>query len=100
MAKQKQNEYVFQTGIPFSESRRPNAYWLVQNNVEFIKDEVRAYINNNITRQATQSQFTPTNATYDPTTGLMVVTVGTHNLLPGDQVIFATGAITLSLIHI
>tara|TARA_B100001057_G_scaffold372893_1_gene377278 strand:+ start:41676 stop:48338 length:6663 start_codon:yes stop_codon:yes gene_type:complete len=96
MAKQKQNEYVFQTGIPFSESRRPNAYWLVQNNVEFIKDEVRAYINNNITRQATQSQFTPTNATYDPTTGLMVVTVGTHNLLPGDQVIFATGAITFT----
>ena len=58
MAKKKVNEYVFQTGIPFSDSRRPNAYWLIQNNVEFIKDEVRAYINDNITRQAVTSQFT------------------------------------------
>ena len=37
MAKRKLNEYVFQTGIPFSDNRRPNAYWLIQNNVEFIK---------------------------------------------------------------
>ena len=96
MAKRKVNEYVFQTGIPFSENRRPNAYWLIQNNVEFIKDEVRAYINDNITRQAVTSQFTVTNATYDPTTGFMVATIGSHNLLPGDQVIFATGSVTFT----
>ena len=96
MAKKKVNEYVFQTGIPFSENRRPNAYWLIQNNVEFIKDEVRAYINDNITRQAVTSQFTVTNATYDPTTGFMVATIGSHNLLPGDQVIFATGSVTFT----
>ncbi len=96
MAKRKLNEYVFQTGIPFSDNRRPNAYWLIQNNVEFIKDEVRAYINDNITRSSATHTFSPTDATYDPTTGFMVVTIGSHNLLPGDQVNFATGSITFT----
>ena len=81
MAKRKLNEYVFQTGIPFSDNRRPNAYWLIQNNVEFIKDEVRAYINDNITRSSATHTFSPTDATYDPTTGFMAVSY-THLTLP------------------
>ena len=39
---------------------------------------------------------TPTGATYDPQTGLMVVTIANHGLKNGDQVKFADGAITFS----
>ena len=39
---------------------------------------------------------TPTGATYDPQTGLMVVTIPNHGLKNGDQVKFADGAITFS----
>ena len=39
---------------------------------------------------------TPTGATYDPQTGLMVVTIPNHGLENGDQVKFADGAITFS----
>ena len=48
MAKRKINDYIFHNGIPYSSNLRPNAYWLIQNNVEFIVDEVRAHINVNI----------------------------------------------------
>ena len=39
---------------------------------------------------------TPTTATYDPNTGLMVVTIANHGRVNGDQVKFADGAITFS----
>ena len=39
---------------------------------------------------------TPTGATYDPVTGLMVVTINNHGRKNGDQVRFADGAITFS----
>ena len=38
--------------------------------------------------------FTPTGATYDPTTGLMEVTIGNHTLDVGTSVKLSTGAIT------
>ena len=40
MAKQKVDTYIFQPGIPLKDNRYPNAYELIQNNVEFICDEV------------------------------------------------------------
>ena len=39
---------------------------------------------------------TPTGATYDPNTGLMVVTIANHGRVNGDQVKFADGAIKFS----
>ena len=42
------------------------------------------------------AQFTPTNATYDPTTGKFVATIGQHSLEPGDYVRFSNGGITFS----
>mgnify|MGYP003313787143 FL=1 len=44
MAKQKIDTYIFQPGIPVKDNRYPNAYELIQNNVEFICDEVVAWI--------------------------------------------------------
>ena len=44
MAKQKIDTYIFQPGIPLKDNRYPNAYELIQNNVEFICDEVVAWI--------------------------------------------------------
>ncbi len=38
--------------------------------------------------------YTPTNATYDPLTGEMVVTIGTHSLTTDDQVMFAPESIS------
>jgi len=36
--------------------------------------------------QNTGDKYTPTNATYDPVTGNMVITIGTHDLTPGRYV--------------
>ena len=91
MAKRKINDYIFHNGIPYSENLRPNAYWLIQNNVEFIVDEVRAHINVNI---AKAGQHTPTDATYTPTTGEMTLTITGHPYKPGDLIKIAEGGIT------
>ena len=40
--------------------------------------------------------YTPTNATYDPTTGLSVITIGTHTLEVGRKVLLAEGGLTFS----
>ena len=42
------------------------------------------------------STHTPTSATYDPNTGLMVITLANHGFVNGDQVKFADGAVTFS----
>ena len=42
------------------------------------------------------TEFTPTNASYDPTTGRFEATIGAHTLLPGDYVRFADGGIVFS----
>ena len=42
------------------------------------------------------SQFTPTNATYDPETGRFEATIGRHSLQPGDYVRFLEDGITFS----
>ena len=40
--------------------------------------------------------YTPTDGTYDPNTGVMVLTVGTHNCQPGESVRLTTASITFS----
>ena len=44
----------------------------------------------------TGTKYTPTNATYNPVTGEMVITIGTHSLTPGRKILFAENAITFS----
>jgi len=94
MAKQKVNDYIFHTGIPYSGNYHPSAYYLIQQNVEFLKDETRAWINDAITRQLTAGVHTPTGATYIPTTGVMTLTINSHPYEVGDYIRFETGAIT------
>jgi len=93
MAKRKINDYIFHNGIPYSENRRPNAYWLIQNNVEFIKDEVRAFINAEI---AIGAQHTPSEVTYNTANGNMVLTIGTHGFSVGSYIYLADGGLTFS----
>jgi len=45
---------------------------------------------------ASNNEMTPTDATYDPITGLMTVTVNGHGLEEGDWVVMEEGAITFS----
>ena len=94
MAKTKINDYIFHTGIPISGNYHPNAYYLIQQNVEFLKDETRAWINDAITRQVTAGVHTPTGATYEPTTGVMTLTITGHPYQVGDYIKFEAGAIT------
>ena len=94
MAKTKINDYIFHTGIPISGNYHPNAYYLIQQNVEFLKDETRAWINDAITRQVTAGVHTPTSATYEPTTGVMTLTITGHPYQVGDYIKFEAGAIT------
>ena len=91
MAKRKINDYIFHTGIPYTSNLRPNAYWLIQNNIEFIVDEVRAHINANI---AKAGQHTPTGATYTPLTGELTLEIIGHPYVPGDLIKFDEDAIT------
>ena len=86
MAKQKVNDYIFHTGIPYSGNYHPSAYYLIQQNVEFLKDETRAWINDAITRQLTAGVHTPTDATYDPITGIAVLTITGHPYEVGDYI--------------
>ena len=40
--------------------------------------------------------YTPTGATYDPATGLMVATIGSHDLTVGQKILIAEGGITFN----
>jgi len=53
-------------------------------------DQIVDILNNN------QKSYTPTGATYDPTTGVMVLTLGAHDLQEGDTVVLADESITFT----
>ena len=40
--------------------------------------------------------YTPGNAAYNPVTGIMTLTLGSHDLQPGDYIVFADGSITFT----
>ena len=96
MAKRKVNDYIFHNGIPYSGNYHKNAYHLVQQNVEFLKDETRAWINDAITRQLTAGQATPVTATYDPATGVAVITINAHPYEVGDYITVAENGLTFT----
>lgn len=67
MAKQKVEQYIFQNGIPLSGNRFPQSYELIKNNVEFILEEINAWIDYKIVNA---QRYTPTNAVYTPVPGV------------------------------
>ena len=94
MAKRKINDYIFHNGIPYSGNYHPNAYHLIENNVEFLKDETRAFINSEISIAV---QYTVSAATYTPTSGDLELTVGAdHNLNPGSYLKIDENAIVFN----
>ena len=50
----------------------------------------------NVGASAANQEFTPTGATYDPATGLLVITIGTHNLGVGEGIVLADGALSFT----
>ena len=61
-----------------------------------IADVMEKVVKNEIVEPVFGSRFTPTNATYDPVTGIMVATIGAHTLTTDDFIWFTPGAITFS----
>ena len=49
-----------------------------------------------LTKTAETSYFTPTAAIYNPATGVMTLTIGTHTLEVGDKVLIAEGGLTFT----
>jgi len=93
MAKQKVEQYIFQNGIPITGNRFPSSYDLIKNNVEFITDEINAWIDSKI---ANAQSYTPTGAVYNPGTGVMTLTIGSHLFEVGDYVRFLENALTFT----
>ncbi|SVA33728.1 uncharacterized protein METZ01_LOCUS86582, partial [marine metagenome] len=127
MAKTKVEQYIFQPGIPIKDNRYHMAHDLITNNVEFICDEVTAWIaeqvkmepkypdayasivaNKEFLKDEVMSWFdiaypgvhdltyTATAATYDPATGLLVLTIGSHGFQIGSTVRIATESLTFT----
>tara|TARA_Y100001954_G_scaffold229108_1_gene274583 strand:+ start:30567 stop:37946 length:7380 start_codon:yes stop_codon:yes gene_type:complete len=65
MAKQKVETFIFQPGIPLSGNRFPNAYELIKNNIEFIKDETVAWIASQVTANGSDPTSIWYNYTYN-----------------------------------
>ena len=57
MGKKKIDNYVFLPGISKSDNLFPTAYSLISQNKEFIKEEAKAYINDNITVDNSQNLY-------------------------------------------
>ena len=93
MAKTQLKNYVFKPGLGAADNLYPNAYSLINANKTFIQKEMSAYIADKV---AAAAQYTPTGATYAPTTGVLVLTIGTHNFNVGDAIIIANGGITFT----
>ena len=61
-----------------------------------IADVIEKVVKNEIHEPLFGSRFTPSTASYDPVTGIMVATIGTHTLTTDDYIWFTEGAITFS----
>jgi hypothetical protein len=82
--------------------RYQDACLLLRNNRDFIADEVVGRINNEFSKKhyavydiggTPTNQFTPSNAEYDPFSGLLTFTVNSHGLSLGDGVRVADDSI-------
>ena len=93
MAKTQIKNYVFKPGLGATDNLYPNAYSLINANKSFIQKEMSAYIADKV---AAAAQYTPTGATYAPATGVLTLTIGTHNFNVGDAIIIADGGLTFT----
>jgi len=127
MAKTKVEQYIFQAGIPIKDNRYHMAHELITNNVEFICDEVTAWIaeqvktepkypdaytsivaNKEFLKDEVMSWFdvaypgvhdltySASAATYDPATGILVLTIGSHGFQVGSTLRIATDSLTFT----
>ena len=65
---------------------------------QIVRNEIVVNLQQAVTTQtrANNTVYTPTNATYDPVTGISEITIGTHSYEVGDRVILAEESITFS----
>jgi hypothetical protein len=93
MAKTQLKNYVFKPGIGAADNYYSDAYSLLSSNKTFIQKEIISWIQKQITNGG---QFTPTGAIYNPTTGVMTLTIGSHNLQVGDVIRIAANSLTFT----
>ena len=117
MAKTQLKNYVFRPGIGATGNRYPDAYSLLAENKLFLQKEINPYINDRISlaKQYTPedasynpttgvleltiiplTQYTPTNASYNPTTGVMEITIGAHSFVTNDYIRIAEEGLTFT----
>jgi hypothetical protein len=93
MAKRRIENYVFRPGMSYKGYVLEDAYILLDNNQDYIIAEITAWL----ARQVAQGDtFTPTDATYNPETGLMTLNIGSHTLRAGDMIRIAEESITFT----
>ena len=85
--------------------RYQDACLQIRNNINFISDEVVSKINDQFKKEyfavydiggTANSNLTPSNVTYDPSTGLAVFTVNSHGLSVGDGVKIADDSLVFT----
>lgn len=85
---------TFAAGTPsVAPTAYPNAITLLTNNKNFIVEEISAWISRQVSKG---SSLTPTGANYNPTTGNMILEIGTHTMAVGDAVKIATNSLTFT----
>jgi len=88
-------EYInYRIGVDTAYDDNPNASALLTANTNFIKEETKSWVQDQIANNA--FSFTPTGATYEPTTGQLVITIGAHTLSPGAYINILEGGITFT----
>ena len=71
----------------------PKAVALLEANLEFVKKETVAWIAG---RVLASTRFTPTAATFTPSSGKLVLTIPSHTYYRGDYIRIATGGLTFT----
>ena len=74
-------------------TKRPSAGAFVSLDPGWGTQDYKVWIANPTTGSAT---YTPTDATYDPATGVTVLTIGTHNCQPGESIRLTTASLTFT----
>jgi len=88
-------EYInYRIALDTAQDLNPNASGQLAANKSFIKRELKEWIQTEIA--APQTSYTPSDATYTPTTGVLNITIGAHSYSPGDYIKIAIGGITFT----
>ena len=69
--------------------------WIANNNKQYFTPSTATYdpATGLLVSTIPTVEYTPTDATYDPATGFMEVTIGAHSLTPGESITFDTESI-------